>query len=866
MGLWWLLACAPPVPLPYPVQFGGCQEVREGPVCAANPGDDTVIVWVDAPGNAVLEVEGADNDGLGEFVPELAGWRFRVSEYQVPGEIVVTSPEGEWALQVEGAPWRDELLPVMELGRSGDLEGAIALVRETEWSEGTEPYALSLEAKLLFMAGSDDSAEVAAEANETHLALGNLQTAGIGLSASVFQALQAGVPAAETARMLGSIPSLPESLELEYASALHAGLVESSSGRLLQAELSFQEALDAALRRDHAGRLQGAAVQLNTVRLETGQYQVALDTLLLEVASAPTCHAGASVSGWLGSRAVWVLTRNELAGNPPLLSEPDLNKLLDQVETDLQECGRPSQQANALINRAILLTLRGEPDTAADLLGPISATTEDGEDWIVWVQSQRHRASGQAERAVEGFASLHAPAGWATNPSLAWRACIDHGTSLAIVDPELALDVFSDCVERREGVALATAVAGGFDGFIADGGHGVQAYAALLLDQGRPAEAWRVIRAHRSSPINSIATRLETFSEEESVEWDRLVDEYRALRLSEEASYDDAGWDVSSERAAEGERLNSVAADLLRGRLRSDQPARSPMGPAPQGVLVLGWLDTGDGWVSFAQTESSVRVHTLGGLDLAASPAELGDALLSPWTKEIGGSRQVLLLPGGRLQSIDVHGLPVNGVPLALQIPTAYKSDAGGGAGEVDSQALVVIDPTGGLPAASGESGPVSQALAERGLEVNLHRVGTTRSEIIESLPTASTFHYSGHASYGESGWDAKLQLANGTALTTRDVLTLSRVPGNVVLIACETGRSSKLRDVASMSLAQAFIVSGADNVIASTRRVDDGVAAEFSIAYHTALATGADPANAYRSALLAIQTHDWSTFRHMVP
>lgn len=86
-----------------------------------------------------------------------------------------------------------------------------------------------------------------------------------------------------------------------------------------------------------------------------------------------------------------------------------------------------------------------------------------------------------------------------------------------------------------------------------------------------------------------------------------------------------------------------------------------------------------------------------------------------------------------------------------------------------------------------------------------------------------------------------------------------------MVVAACESGRASPDHAGEALGVAQAFLVAGSRNVVASTRKVDDHTTAAFSRRYHEAAMRGLSPAEAFRDAL---RTHegDWTAFRLHTP
>ena len=83
--------------------------------------------------------------------------------------------------------------------------------------------------------------------------------------------------------------------------------------------------------------------------------------------------------------------------------------------------------------------------------------------------------------------------------------------------------------------------------------------------------------------------------------------------------------------------------------------------------------------------------------------------------------------------------------------------------------------------------------------------------------------HYAGHGRHaGPSGWSSDLRLASG-ALTSQQLIAHQRAPAVVVLGVCEAGTSDTTVIDGGMNMAAAFLLAGAELVIAPESVVDDG-------------------------------------------
>ncbi|MCA9544076.1 MAG: CHAT domain-containing protein, partial [Myxococcales bacterium] len=128
------------------------------------------------------------------------------------------------------------------------------------------------------------------------------------------------------------------------------------------------------------------------------------------------------------------------------------------------------------------------------------------------------------------------------------------------------------------------------------------------------------------------------------------------------------------------------------------------------------------------------------------------------------------------------------------------------------------------------------------------------------ALAEATHLHYAGHGRFaGFEGWGSGLPLRDAV-LELRDVLAAPRVPGTVVLSGCETGKAADGAAV-GVGLAHAFLIRGAEAVVAPVRPVDDGQALVFGKALYAARGEGASWAAAVARGVAASGARDYRLF-----
>ncbi|MCK6570291.1 CHAT domain-containing protein [Myxococcota bacterium] len=217
--------------------------------------------------------------------------------------------------------------------------------------------------------------------------------------------------------------------------------------------------------------------------------------------------------------------------------------------------------------------------------------------------------------------------------------------------------------------------------------------------------------------------------------------------------------------------------------------------------------------------EVAPRLRGLDRIYLVAGPAEAVRALARPGSPLAEAGRAVALVPYAAW--------------LAAHPPSPRPASS-----PPAPEALIIADPAGNLPHARLEGQDVARRLSTDGrLAEHLAGGAATRAEVFTALRRGPrTFHFSGHGVLDATNpWEAHLGLAGGARLTVADVLALSPHIGTVVLSGCETGGAVPLSAHERLSLAEAFLLAGAETVVATTARIDDAAARRFFDAFHAA-------------------------------
>lgn len=376
--------------------------------------------------------------------------------------------------------------------------------------------------------------------------------------------------------------------------------------------------------------------------------------------------------------------------------------------------------------------------------------------------------------------------------------------------PNKALDAYEQLIDDTLRLGPLVPLEQGRAGFYGWCESLVDAAVPLLVAQGRLEDAWSLIArtrqayvAHLRGPDLAEDTGWRHAREQLGTLWRRRRDHIAALA--------DAPADEMSTLHDKIQRLDTEMAELADSALTDITPT-----PYTGEGLQLTSLRADNGLLYLLRKgehiEASSNLHTLAA-QFRGQTLRIPHAQVQPWL-------QNARVDGERLDEIAQTVWSLGGQASALP--------------EI-RRALVVADPNGTLWSARAEAEEAATTLRARGVEVVwLSGADATMTRVHQHLREVDLFHFSGHASYGDGPWDARLELADGW-LDARSVLALDRVPSIAVLAGCETLRSSE-RGVSDLGIAQAFVLRGSAAVVGTSEEVDSATARAVSTAFHEAL------------------------------
>lgn len=232
---------------------------------------------------------------------------------------------------------------------------------------------------------------------------------------------------------------------------------------------------------------------------------------------------------------------------------------------------------------------------------------------------------------------------------------------------------------------------------------------------------------------------------------------------------------------------------------------------------------------------------------LAARLAVLDDELLRPMRRAAAGARRLLLTVPGILGGVPWGMLPgMHGVPFTIATSVSRWLDA-----PAPSRAAPTVGFAAGprVPRAVEEVRRAAGSWAGRGTTRTLQDAEATVTSTTELAGTVDVLHIAAHGRHAvDNPLFSGFELADGV-LFGYDVDLIPRVPGTVILSACELGRSSVRWGEEALGMTRVWLHAGTDCVIAAPVIVPDDDACELLTAVHGELAAGVRPAEALARA-----------------
>lgn len=853
------------------IELGGCDATTSG--CELRE-DRELVLWTEtsAPDDTSIRV-----GGQALSLPSLSiegGRRVRLPRPSGSSEVRITARkqgrEAELVVALAPPPSSPALLAARAAAREGDV--ALAAQRLAEVEREPAP-ALRLQAKrqrarLALRSGAPEAAgalrevideahrlgRVADEANDRFALAYHLlfDARKLELAREVLQGVQASGP-------LGAASAVAR----DYFFGLLA--METGDLRTAVPRLSASAAGAARLGLDDE---RGAALDvLSEAFVTLGQNADSIAAaeqaraLLPEGAEPCERVRGLSNFGWALLRAGGAAERRDEA--------------LREART-LAAARCPAELGHVLTNVAIAEHAAGRAESTRSALAAARAATKTAEPrdaaWWLALDGRLALAEGQLDTADAAFEALAKLGETAVLPRAAFEGKLGQAeVRVARRDPAGARLAFGAAQGSLARWATWIPLGEGREGFLQAHGRVAEAELAALVawaeQDASPEELRReALQTARRSASRAVAawtglSAVERLTGSEKALWLEAVGRYRAQRavVEERASALGAGpsAELDAARAALQRDLESALSVLhpAEGRGHSAEPPRPP---AP-GEIHLALASMGEGWVTLAATETAAWAEPMPAFASGQPARELLERASPSLRRALGEATRVRVVSDGPGSGLDVHTLPLAGAPLFATHAVTYGLDVDGPqtappAGE--RVALFVVDPTEDAPAIRATADDTANALRRAGLTIErLAGESATHEALRGALerPEVALFYYAGHAVFeGRGGSLAGLRLAAEGRLTVSDILALSRVPSEVVLLACEGGRT-ETGSATGLGVAQAFLLRGAEAAIAATRPVEDALTARLGLALSSGLGEGKSAVDALASAQAAL-------------
>ncbi len=850
--------------------------VRRPDACLLVEGEShTLGVWLDVAPDARVQVT---IDGVVvESTTRRADSGLRI-ETPIPAgahmlSIAGIDPAWTHAVEVTFAP--APALPVLREAQrifaTGDATGARALLRAQTTTDPVERMRLFDMQRAFAMRSDDTAGALAAAKSELELARAHGYPDHFADAAQTIFHLHFSAGELVLARELAEQTTAAGAgaQRLAIVSNYELGLLALASGDADGAERRLAETSRLAERAGDRDYLFAADQMRAIVLAELGRAEDA--RIAARHAVQYASHEATSCIDRLRilDNVAWTSIRLAQAELP--YDEPhDILARMLEAAAPGAECPSPEFYDEARINLALAWLVEDEPELAHEVaLDLLAAHEPSSTPWVEELAAMAALGTGRWADVPELQPAQ------VRDPWLEWLGAVRYAETLersgfddAAIEAWIALEQRLDRAVRQVGVDAEQ------ERFLAGRAVSAQRLVDLLL-RGRHDDAamcrarLAIARAVQSSDRSA---RTAALSKEQQAGWNAEIERYQALRgANEQAAHGE--WVLPADELERVRRRRAdqlEAADARIDALLGISPVASDCTrlaePSAARPLLVAFEATDD-VVVFVADEARVRTLRV---PLEASLATWA-ALLAEPLSALEEAERVTVLAGGRAATIPFHALVHDGRTLLADTPIAYGLDLLSRPSAIDDDeqpaALVVADPRGDLEAADAEATLVEARLREHAWQVVAHRgASATREAVLAGLAESSLFHYAGHGSRGTSAWDAALRLADDTELRTGDVLTAPKVPANVVLAGCHTGRRDAATIAGGMNLGRAFVLAGADAALVADAEVGDAATRELSEALYV------DATLDLPAALRRAQTRlreagvaDWSAFRVLV-
>ena len=660
------------------------------------------------------------------------------------------------------------------------------------------------------------------------------------------------------------------SADERYFLAYHRALIAFNSGdarralRQLEAAATLTRRLGWTRRQAHVDQI--LAVQLQMLGRRRDATRLLADWSADQLDATTPCERAMLVNnrGW-----------STLLEREAVEAAADPTDELERARRDADEHCPVSEQANVRINLALAALQRNDTQTAQRYLDESRAGGGLNEprlvNWAHIVEARIAHRLGDVDRALALYATLATRSADEGAFAMQWRATVGRARALVTAGRiDDALRSFDAARALVSGQIERIPLTEGRESFLAQHDAAWREHVALLLRSGADDTAFQIVRDAKRQTRQGLRLdqKLLAMDAEALGRWHDAVGAYRRSRdaLSETAARRRVAPSDQLARLADRQTQQRRATEAQLDAVFALATAASPprVGPPDPDALTVAFVRLPTRWAVFATQDGVLTIHTLE--CETTDRGALADCLIAPLQPAILDARALHILAGDDDAALDLAAARLNGQPLIDHLPLRHRLDLPALAEATPSRrALVIADPDGSLTGARQEARAVTGLLRRDAWQLGPTQHISSAAALHEALAGASLFHFAGHARRaGVLGWDSALDLADGRSFRVGDILALDRVPRFVFLSGCDTGAQTQDQSATGTGLGEAFLMRGAQWVIATTRPVRDDTAQRLSTKFYAHWNNGKSPDDALRRAQLDVRERggDWAAFR----
>jgi hypothetical protein len=556
---------------------------------------------------------------------------------------------------------------------------------------------------------------------------------------------------------------------------------------------------------------------------------------------------------------------------------PDPTPTLQRLLETYRARGDARTVARTQLHLALAAEQSAELDAAARALADVDRSMLAPFE-LVWLELVGARISigrGQLEQADAQLARAGTFAELSEDLEATWLLTTAQARlARAKGDRQAALAIHERAAVLADQLALSVPGTAGRSMLVTTHGRADAEHVELLLERSsgpaRDADLQRaacVAAGSRARHLRSLWARLRPpLSAADQLDYQALLSRYEDRRKTIDAALADA-WSLSADELArlrerlrgEGEQADAL---LVRATavLERQAPAWScanvlPRQPGRAVLTMIGDADRRRWWFMLLRADRPTRVLEL---PADADADALARAALSALADELADIEVLTVIPVGSLVGVDMQRLALAQPGLAgLELRYSLGLGRADEPSDPPPRDAAVIAGADDLAAVTEEAARVSAALRARGWTVS------TSWSLTGEQPTL--LHYSGHGHHsGLAGWSSSIEVPELGRVSAAQIVAGQRAPAHVVLGACSAGSTNTEIIDGGMNLAAAFLLAGAELVIAPSGPVDDAAALALAGELYRELDTpDADSSPRHRSAQSPGPSRDALSHRH---